>query len=151
MMNQKKLGFVILGLILVAALYYVIDGYLQTTEQITKLKQQVNVQLTEIQANGFSLSVREIQKKKEHFVIRLDDPKKASVFLTQKGIQVQLEEAEELKGLKLGVDLVYLSDTIALELYPVALPTNLKTILDKEKDQNLLVQIEDMLKKKTLI
>ncbi len=152
MMNQKKLAFSLLGIIVFVALYYAITGYLQTTkisEQIIKLKQQANVQLTEIQTNGFSLSEREIKKDTEHFVICLDDPDKASAFLTQKGIQLKIEEAKEIKGLKLGVDLAYLSDTIALELYPVALPTNLKTILDNKKDQNLLVQIERIIKEKT--
>jgi len=151
MMNQRKLVFSILGLIVVTVFYYVISGYIETTEQITKSKQKVNAQLTEIEANGFSISDRGIQKENEHFVIRLDDPQKASVFLTQKGIQVQLEEAEELKGLQLGIDLTYINDTIALELYPVVLPTNLKTVLMQEKDQNILVHIEEMLKRKVFL
>lgn len=151
-MYQKKWVFGIVGLLVAMAIYYLIDMYIQTKpslEQVTKLKHQVNVQLTEIQANGFSLADREIGEKKEHFFIRLDDPEKASVFLTQKGTRVTVEEAEALKGLTVAVDLAYLTDAIALDLYPVTVPAQLHTLLAQENDKKILLQIEEILKKKT--
>lgn len=150
-MNQKKALFGILGLIAVAAIYYFAIQSIQANkklEQVIKLKQQVNAQLTEIRSNGFSLSNRETGKEKEQFYIRLDDPEKASAYLTQKGIRVTVEDAKELKGLKLAVDLAYLSDIISLDLYPVILPTQLHSILIQENDKNILEQIKEMLQKK---
>ncbi|MCW8821443.1 MAG: YdgA family protein [Sulfurovum sp.] len=152
-MNLKKLGFWIFGIVLVLTIYYFTTSYSQTikrSEQITKLKQQINAQLTQIQTNGFTISNREILKEKEHFIVSLDDPQKAVVFFAQKGIRMKVEEAEELKGLKLDTDVVYLNDTIAIEIYPIVLPINLKTLLIKENDKEILAQIDEMLKKKIL-
>lgn len=150
-MQNKKLGFLILGVVVVSVIYYLITNNITATkalQQNTKLKQQVNVQLSQMQTSGFSISNREITNEEEHFIISLDDPKKATVFFAQKGIRVEVEEAEELKGLKVGVDVAYLSDTIALELYPVVLPTNLKTLLNQENNKNVSAQIDEMIKNK---
>lgn len=87
-MNLKKLGFWIFGIVLVLTIYYFTTSYSQTikrSEQITKLKQQINAQLTQIQTNGFTISNREILKEKEHFIVSLDDPQKAVVFFCTRG------------------------------------------------------------------
>ena len=62
-----------------------------------------------------------------------------------------MQDAEEFKGMKLGVDLEYLSHAVALELYPVALPTKLSTSVTDENDKKILAQIEKMLEKKTFL
>lgn len=150
-MQNKKLGFLILGIVIASVVYYFMSSSISTTktlEQNSKLKQQINVQLTQMQNSGFSISNREIKNEEEHFVISLDDPQKATVFFAQKGMRVEVEEAKELKGLKVGVDVAYLSDTIALELYPVVLPTNLITLLNQEKNKNISAQIDEMIKNK---
>lgn len=148
-MHQKRSVFGILGLIAVASVYFFATQYIQSNKIIT-LQQKLNAQLSQICANGFTLSTRETGEKKEHFTIRLDDPEKASAYLTQKGIPFTVEQAQELQGLKLGVDLAYLKHTIALDLYPVALPALLHTILAQESDKTILVQFEEMLREKTL-
>lgn len=150
-MHNKKLGFLILGIVLTAVVYYFMSNNISTTkalEQNTKLKQQVNMQLTQMQSSGFSILDREIQQEEEHFVISLDDPQKATVFFAQKGLRIDIEEAEELKGLKVRVDVSYFNNAISLDLYPVTLPINLKTILATEENKDLSAQIDEMLKQK---
>lgn len=150
-MHQKKVVFGILGLIAITAIYYLTPLVIQVhkgLDQAIELKQQVNTQLTEIRANGFTLSKRDTGKEKEHFFIRLNEPEKASAYLTRRGVSVTAEEAQELKGLKLAVDLAYLNDTITLDLYPVTLPEKLHSILTQEHDKQLLTQIEEMLNEK---
>ncbi|PHS37964.1 MAG: hypothetical protein COB07_09275 [Sulfurovum sp.] len=145
---MQKLGLGILGIILVAAIYYFTFGADQVRE---KLQQELSAQLTDLETKGFGISEREIKKREEHFVISLDDPKKASAFLTQQGLEFSVQDAEELKGIKLGVDVEYLSHAVALELYPVALPTKLSTSITDENDKKILAQIEKMLEKKTFL
>ena len=152
-MHQRQVLFGILGFITIAAIYYITTQcphINKKVEQISKLQQQVETQLVQIRANGFYLSNRETEKKKEHFLIRLEDPSKASAFLTQKGIRITAKEAEELKGLMLAVDLSYYNDTISLDLYPAMLPTRLQSILIQKNDKQLLTRIEEMLKRRTL-
>jgi len=144
----KKLGLGILGLIVVAAIYYFTLGSSQVTQRLQK---QLDAELSKLQTQGFSVSDREVKDDKEHFVISLDEPKKAAAFFTQQGIQFNVEEAQELKGFKLGVDVAYLSGTVALELYPAALPTHLKTSMTKENDKKILAQIEKMIERKTFL
>jgi hypothetical protein len=145
---MKKLGLAIFGIIVLALLYYFTVGADQVRE---KLQQELNAQLTQLETKGFSISEREIKKTSEHFVISLDDPNKTSVFFTKQGMEFSLEDAKELNGLKLGVDVEYLSHAIALDLYPLALPTQLKIVMIRENDQKILTQIEAMLKKKAFL
>lgn len=148
MLSRQKLGLGILGIILVAVIYYFTLGADQVRD---KLQQELSAQLTELETKGFSISEREIKKREEHFVISLHDPKKASAFLTQQGLEFSVQDAEEFKGMKLGVDIEYLSHAVALELYPVALPTKLSTSVKDENDKKILTQIEKMLEKKTFL
>ena len=148
-MSRKKLGFGLLALIIVAVLYYF--NHTENVKNLNTLQEAVNVQLTEMQTNGFTVSDREIKKDNEHFVIQINDPKKAALFLTEKGIQTSVEEAIELTGVQVGTDVTYLKDTIALELYPLTLPTYLTTAFTTENDQKVLAQLEDMIKEKTFL
>jgi plasmid maintenance system killer protein len=149
-MQQKKVVFGLLGLIAVAAIYYFISLVIQINKKldsITAFKTQVDRQLAQIGANGFTLSKRDTGK--EHFSIRLNDPQKASAYLTHKGFRVTAEEAQEFKGLKLAVNMAYLNDIITFDLYPVTLPEKLHAILAQENDKQLLTQFEEMLRRKT--
>ncbi len=148
-MSRKKLGFGLLALIIVAVLYYF--NHTENVKNLNTLQESVNLQLTEMQTNGFTVSDREIKKDNEHFVIQINDPKKAALFLTEKGIQTSVEEAKELTGMQIGTDVTYLKDTIALELYPLTLPTYLTTAFTTENDQKVLAQLEDMIKEKTFL
>ncbi len=145
-MSRKKLGFGVLVLIIVAILYYF--NHTENVKNLTTLQKAVNIQLTQMQTNGFIVSNREIKKETEHFVIQINDPKKAAQFLTGKGIQTSLEEAKELTGMQLGTDVTYLKDMIALELYPLTLPTYIKAAFTTENDQKVLAQLEELIKNK---
>jgi hypothetical protein len=145
-MSRKKLGFGVLALIIVSILYYF--NHTENVKNLNTLQEAVNIQLTEMQTNGFTVSDREIKKKTEHFVIQINDPKKAAQFLTEKGLQVTVEEAKELKGVQIATDVSYLKDTITLELYPLTLPTYLTTTFTTENDQKVLAHLKAMIKKK---
>ena len=145
---MKKLGLGLLGLIVVTVVYYFTLGSSQVTQ---RLQQQLDTELSKLQLQGFSVSDREVKDNKEHFIISLDEPKMAAAFFTQQGMQFSTEETQELKGFKLGVEVAYLRDAVALELYPAALPTHLKTSLAKENDKQILAQIEKMIERKTLL
>jgi len=148
-MSRKKLGFGLLVLIIVAILYYF--NHTENVKNLNTLQEAVNVQLTEMQTNGFTVSDRELKKDSEYFVIQINDPKKAALFLTEKGIQTSIEDAKELTGIQLGTDVTYLKDMITLELSPLTLPTYLKTAFTTENDQKVLTQLEDMIKNKTFL
>jgi hypothetical protein len=146
-MSRKKLGLGVLVLIIVSVSYYF--NHTENVKNLNTLQEAVNIQLTQMRTNGFTVSNGELKKGTEHFVIQISDPQKAAHFLTEKGIQVTVEEAEELIGLQIGTDVRYLKDTIALELYPLTLPSYLKTAFTNENDQKLLAQLEELIKKKT--
>ena len=145
---MKKLGLGFLGLIVLAAVYY----FTSLSDQVNlKLQQELNKQLTKMQAKGFNVSERKIDGNKEHFVISLDDPKQVSAFFIDHGVHFSEEEAQEYKDTKLGVEVSYLRNSIALDLYPVALPTNLKSSMISNDEKKILAQIENMLERKALL
>jgi len=147
---MKKILLGLGALLLVVVIYYFTMG----SEQITKeIKTQINTQLTALQKEGFSIEERKIEEQKEHFVISFDDPKKISTFLYQKGLQITVEDAAILKGLKIGVDTHYLPDaysSVSFDMYPVALPKLLSTSTN-EDDKKILIEIQKMLDQKTIL
>lgn len=148
-MNRIKLGFGLLGIIFIAIIYYFNINHAKHTKDLNTLKESLNLQLTQMQTNGFTISNRELKKDTEHFVVHINDSKKAALFLTQKGIQVSVEEAEDLKGVQIAIDVTYLEDIIALDLYPLTVPTYLVNTVSTENDKKVLRQIEDMINRKT--
>ncbi|GIU01077.1 hypothetical protein TSL6_15830 [Sulfurovum sp. TSL6] len=148
-MGRKKLGFGLLVLIIVTVLYYF--NHTENVQNLNTLQKALNLQLTDIQTNGFTVSDRQIKKDTEHFVIQINDPQKAALFLAQKGIRLTVEETKELKGIQIGTDVTYLKDMIALEVYPLTLPTYLSTAFTTENDKKVLAQLKDMIKKKIFL
>ena len=148
-MGRKKLGFGLLVLIIVTVLYYL--NHTKNVQNLNRLQKTVDLQLTDMQINGFTVLDRQIKKESEHFVIQINDPQKAALFLAQKGIQVTVEEAKELTGVQIGTDVAYLKDMITLELYPLTLPTYLTTAFTTENDKKVIAQLKDMIKKKTFL
>lgn len=147
---MKKAGFGIIGLILVATLYYLTAG---STQVIEEMKKQVNGELITLKQNGFGINSREIQEAEEHFVLSFDEPVKISDYFTSRGLQVTQEDIQTFKGLKVGVDATYLKDSysaLSLDIYPVELP---ESILKEtaEEDKAALERIKKMMKNKTLL
>jgi len=142
---MNKLGFGIIGLVAVAALYYFTAGSSQITQE---MKKQVNAELTTLQQNGFSVQDREIKEGEEHFVISIDDPAQVTSYLKSKGVEAKQEELLSLKGFKLGIDAKYLNDTysaLSVDIYPVALPN-----IERE-NKKAIARIQKMIATKTLL
>ena len=147
---MKKSGFGIIGLVLVAALYYFIAGSAQVTQEI---KNQVNNELTTLQQNGFGVNDREIKETEEHFVLSFDNPAKITSYLSAQGVQVTQEDILAFKGLKIGVDAKYLKDSysaLSLDIYPVGLPQSMLQEIEEE-DKATLERIKKMMGDKTLL
>ena len=147
---MKKLGFAIIGLVAVAAIYYFTAGAAQVTEE---MKKQVNKELTTLQQNGFGVQEREIKEKEEHFVLSFDDPTKISSYLSSKGAQANQEDILLFKGLKIGVDTRYLNDSysaLSLDIYPVGLPQSMLESTEKE-DKEAIERINKMMAEKKLL
>ena len=147
---MKKTGFGIIGLILVAVIYYFTAGSALIAEEI---KQQVNNELTTLQKNGFGINDREIKETEEHFVLSFDDPAKITSYLSSQGAQVTQEDMVAFKGFKIGVDAKYLKDSysaLSLDIYPVGLPESMLQEIEEE-DKATLERIQKMMADKTLL
>ena len=121
-MNMKKI-LILLAVLFVGALgYYFTFGSQKITDE---LKAQVELQLQTLQKNGFAIEDRKVEAKQEHFVLHYANPVKIGNYFRSKNIDVSDEDAEALKGLKVGVDLSYLDgaySAVSSDLYPVAFP-----------------------------
>lgn len=143
---MKKFGLGVIGLLLVGAIYYFTAGESQLANN---MKAQVNKELASIQTHGFTVEDRDISEKKEHFVLSFDEPKKITAFFTQKGAQLNIDDAEAIKGLKIGVDVSYLANTysaVSFDIYPISLPTSFE-----QADKKIVKQLTAMLDKKTFL
>ena len=148
---MKKFGLGLLGLIVVAGIYYFTMGATQITSEIKKHLQQ---ELTTLQTQGFSIEERSSNEKEEHFILSFDDPQKMSHFFTSQGVQLDVDTAKTLKGLKLGVDVNYLPDAysaVSFDLYPLSLPNILIQSSLGDNNDNILLQLKEMFKKKTFL
>ena len=144
---MKKIGLIVLSLIVAGVIYFLTAGVSHITKE---MKKELNSELSVIQTKGFKIEDRKTQEKKDHFVISFDDPNKISTFLEEKGLHIDSDDAKLLKGLKLGIDISYLADTysaVSLDMYPLALPVSLYSVMD----QDILEKINILLKNKTLL
>lgn len=147
---MKKLGFGLIGLVLIAAVYYFMNGSAEITQ---RAKQQLNNELSTLQQSGFSVKERKSEKKRDHFIVSFDEPEKIAQYLNTQGAEMALEDAKALKGLQIGVDAEYLPDSysaLSLDLYPVALPDSMMKELGEE-DKKLVEYIKSMLANKALL
>jgi len=149
---MKKLGLGIIGVIVIAVIYYFTIGSSQATKE---MKMRVNTELNMIEQNGFSIQERETKEKEEHFILTFDDPEKIVAFFKQQGSEITLENARALTGIKIGVDLKYLNDSysaLSVDMYPLNLPPSLSNAPDLEDaDKVLIRQMNDMLARKALL
>lgn len=151
MTNLKKLSLATLTIIIIAVTYYMTTG---STQLISQMKEQVNTELAALQTQGFSIQERKSSEKKEHFVIAFDNPEKIAAYFTKHGAQLSAEDAKMFKGLRIGVDLSYLSDAysgISFDLYPLALPNSITSSANTPNDKKILTQMELMLEKKVFL
>jgi len=149
---MKKIGFGILTLLAVGLIYYFTTGEKLITN---KMKVLVNQELLMVEKSGFSIKERKIKEKKEHFIISFDDATKIKSFFEKQGESLSIEDAKSLVGLKVGVDLKYLSkafSAVSADIYPLNLPNEItfsQNIDDKEKI--VVTHLNDMLKRKAIL
>ena len=148
---MKKLGLGLVGVIAVFAIYYFTAGATQLT---SKLKTQIETELTTLQTQGFSVEGRETSEKKEHFILTFQEAEKYTPLLNTYGAQLEVSDAKALKGFQVGVDVTYLADAYSaasFDVYPVALPTLVSTTDYDEKEKKVLAQVEKMLQDKVIL
>jgi hypothetical protein len=148
---SKKLGFGLIGLLVAGAIYYFTTG---STLLASEIQKQVNTELIQASKHGFKIEEHKVDDTKEHFVLSFDDPVKITQFLNTQGIHTQRIDAENLKGLKLGVDIAYLANvysSVSIDLYPLTLPLSISSSPSEPKSQDIIKQIATMLTKKTLL
>ena len=148
---MRKIGLSLLAIVSVAAIYYFTSG---STQLSLQMKEHVDAQIATLQTKGFSISGKEIENKKEHFIISLDEPKKVATYLISKGVQVTAKDLESLKGLKIGVDVEYLANAYSaasFDIYPLTLPTSVTSSDLSGDDKQALQQIEKMLERKVFL
>ena len=149
---MKKFGLGIVAIILLTALYYVTAGSTQLRDE---MKVRVNTELSKLQQQGFGVKERMVKEKNEHFVLSVEDPKKVAAFYQTQGTELEVKDAEALKGLKIGVDLAYLNDSysaLSADLYPLSLPDTLSKAKElTEEDKALIDQLNEMLRRKAIL
>ena len=147
---MKKLGFGMIGIILVAAIYYFTAGSAQITEE---MKKHVDNELTTLEQNGFTVKERKIQESEEHFIISFDDTGKITNYLNKKASKVTKEDIARMRGLKVGVDITYLRDNysaVSADIYPVALPESILQSTGAEDKANV-EHIKKMMSEKKIL
>ncbi len=147
---SKKLGLGLLALAVMLSIYYFSRENAQLEKQI---KIQIHTEVTALKSKGFSVEEQKLSEKKEHFVISFDETAKIAQYLTKKGIKTKKEDIEILKGLKVGVDVVYFPNShtsTSFDFYPISLPLAITSNIDNDA-KKLLTQIEKMLEKKTFL
>ncbi len=149
---MKKLGLGVLAIVAIAATYYFTVGETKLTNE---MKVRVNQELLVAEKSGFLIEERKIEKKKEHFIISFNDADKIKTFFEKQGQDIDIEEAKSLIGLKVGVDLQYLSSAlsaVSADVYPLNLPTTISTTKDlNSEDKVMITHLNDMLKRKALL
>lgn len=148
---MKKFGFGILGIVIVAVIYYLSLGSAQLTDE---LKSVVDRELKTLQTKGFAIQDRKISEKGEHFEIVFDDTDKIRKYLKNQGASITKEESDSLKGMKVGIDLDYLKDSyssISLDLYPTALPYAMTQTATSREDKEMLSKIDALFKEKIFL
>lgn len=148
---MKKLGLGLLGLMVIAGMYYFTTGAGQITAEI---KTHISQELNSLGKEGFRVKQREIKEEEEHFILSFDDPEKIAHFLSRQGVQLNVNDAKMLKGLQVGVDVYYLNDAysvVSFDIYPVTLPTILRESAYNDAEKKSLTQIEEMLKQKAFL
>jgi len=149
---MKKIGFGVLTFLAIGIVYYFTAGEKQLTNEI---KIRVNQELIMVEKSGFSVQERKVEEKKEHFVISFDEASKIKSFFEKQGQDIDIEEANSLVGLKVGVDLKYLSSVssaVSVDIYPLNLPIELSSAKDlNSEEQIVMIHLNDMLKRKALL
>jgi len=109
---------------------------------------EINAQLTALQAHGFVIQDRKENADGEHLVISLADMHKFSKLIPEYEAILLAEDKSALKDFKLGVDWTSSGAGISMDIYPVSFPTadipaEAKEIMDKYiADKTLMLHLD---------
>jgi len=148
-MNKKTIIGVII-LIIAGAFYY----FTQTANQIQQLHTEISQEIALLKQQGFKVEDHTYEKTKEHFILTFDDPQKIAAFFQTQGVKLTSHDAQNLKGLKVAIDLTYLPDrhhAYAMDLYPVALPEVLTQKSRDPEQQKIIDHLQDMLQRRAIL
>jgi len=138
---MKKIGLALLALIAIFVIYYI------TTMEI---KKEVNRELVQLKQSGFGVDEQNLSTDKQKIILTFQDTNKITTYLNSQGQQIDKNDIEILKGMQVGIDMEYnpnSSDAIAMDIYPIKLPTMFYQNLDK-KDR---VKLDKMIKEKLFL
>ena len=148
---MKKIGLGFLGVFATSAIYYFTIGSAQINAVI---KDELHQQLTILEKHGFKIDNKSEQKQTEHFEIVFDKSIKMMPYFMAHGMQTNLKQLKLLRGLSIGVDVRYsssLSQSVALDLYPMKLPSHLLSEKKNVKIKELVKQLQPMLDNKVFL
>jgi len=142
---MKKIGLALLALIAIFVIYYITIGSKQLTVEI---KKEVNKEFVQLKGSGFGIDEQNLSTDKQKVILTFEDTDKIIAYLNKQGQQVNRDDIEILKGMQIGIDIEYnpnTSDAIAMDIYPIKLPTIFYQNLDKKDSMELEKIIKEKL------
>jgi len=146
---MKKIALALVALIAIFVIYYITIGSKQLTVEI---KKEVNKELLQLKGSGFGIDEKNISTDKQKVILSFEDTDKITTYLNNQGQQLNKNDIKILKGMQVGIDMVYnpnSSDAIAMDIYPIKLPTSLYQNVDK--NDKSIVELEKMIKEKLFL
>jgi len=144
---MKKIALALIALIVIFVIYYMTMG----SEQLTmEIKKEVNRELVQLKQSGFGVDEQNLSTDKQKIILTFKDTDKITTYLNNQGQQLNKNDIEILQGMQVGIDMEYnpnSSDAIAMDIYPIKLPTSFYQNLDK----NDTVELEKMIKEKLFL
>lgn len=147
---MKKIIIALIAILLLGVIYYVTLG---SSQLVDEMKKELDYELHTLSDNGFSISDHVIQKRTEHFILKVEDPKKIVNYLIEHNVDINLEDIQLLQDQKIGIDLEYLpnsTDAVAANFYPVNLPRSVYENSQPE-DKEMITRVEKMISDKVFL
>jgi len=144
---MKKVALALVALIVLFVIYYMTIGSKQLTVEI---KKEVNRELVQLKQSGFGVDEQNLSKDKQKVILTFQDTDKITTYINSQGQQLNKNDIEILQGMQVGIDIEYnpnSSDAIAMDIYPIKLPTIFYQNLDKRDS----VELEKMIKERLFL
>jgi hypothetical protein len=147
---MKRFGVASLGVLFIGVVYYLLFG---STQLVAQMQKQIDKEVAVLKEEGFSVVEANLSATSKSYTITLDNRTKVQDFLYRHGVALSIEDIGELEGLKVGVEVTYLgsiSEAVAFDIYPIALPPRYALGLS-QGDKRLFDAIEQMLHKRSFL
>ncbi|MCK4442075.1 MAG: hypothetical protein KAU90_08700 [Sulfurovaceae bacterium] len=147
---MKKILLALIALIVIFVIYYMTIGSKQITVEMRK---EVNKELVQLKQYGFVVDEENLSKGKQKVILTFQDTDKITTYLNNQGEHLTTNDIDIVKGMQVGMEIEYLptaSDAIAMDIYPVKLPTIFYQNIDS-KAKIALDKLEKMIKEKVFL